>query len=182
MTTLPLFPACILTRLAPAHRDAYLAMVDEFEAAGEGYPYNNIPLARSDFDAYVRELDDEEQGIGLPPGIVPQTTYVLLRDGTTIVGEIRFRPTTAPPFGPGHDHIGYNVRPSERRRGYASAMLSAVLDEARARGVGGVSLVVGGNNPGSVRTITKQGGVLSHRTVNAEEETTEAIYWIALEP
>lgn len=182
MTTMPLPPELTLTRLAPAHRDAYLAMVDEFLTAGESYPFNNIDLARTDFDAYVRELDDEEQGIGLPPGIVPQTTYVLLRDGNTIVGEIRFRPTTAPPFGPGHDHIGYNVRPSERRRGYATAMLGAVLGEARALGLGGVALTVGGDNPGSVRTISKQGGVLSHRTVNAQAGNTEAIYWIALEP
>jgi predicted acetyltransferase len=177
---MPRHPGLVLTRLAPDHRDAYLAMVDEFEAAGEGYPFNNVPLARSDFGAYVRELHDEEHGIGLPPGIVPQTTYVLVRAGTTIVGEIRFRPHTAPPFGAGHDHIGYNVRPSERRRGYATLMLSAVLDEARALGLDGVSLAVGGDNPGSVRTIIKHGGILAARQVDPLDGTAASTYWIAL--
>ena len=33
--------------------DEYLAMVDEFVAVGEGYPFNNVELARQDFAAFV---------------------------------------------------------------------------------------------------------------------------------
>ena len=62
-----------LIRLQPDLQDAYLEMIDEFEAAGEGYSFNNIDLAREDFVAFVREFEDEEHGIGVPPGIAPQT-------------------------------------------------------------------------------------------------------------
>jgi predicted acetyltransferase len=166
---------------------AYLAMVDAFEAAGEGYPYNNIPLARHDWAAFVAELRDEEQGINLPPGIVPQWTYVLV-DGVTVVGEIRFRPDTAPPFGGGHDHIGYNVHPAYRRRGYGSLMLGRVLDLARERGLAGVSLTVGGDNAASKRLIATYGGRLlagSGQEADGSDEAARrnddvSVYWIAL--
>lgn len=155
-----------LVRLRANLGPAYLRMVDEFEVAGAGYPYNNFELARQDFAAFVRELADEERGVALPPGIVPQTTHVLVRDGATVLGEIRFRPSTDPPFGVGHDHIGYNVRPSARRRGYATAMLGRVLDEGR--------------NPGSVRTVEKHGGRLAWQTRDAERRQIVSLYWIAL--
>lgn len=177
---MPVTPNLVLTRLAPEHANAYLDMVGVFEAAGEGYPYNKFELARTDFPAFVRELEDEEHGIGLPPGIAPRTTYVPVRDSTTIAGEIRFRPLTAPPYRPGHDHIGYNVRPTERLRGCATFMLARVLGEAKALGLPGVALAVEGNNPGSVRTITGQGGVLARQAVDPESGTALALYWIRL--
>jgi predicted acetyltransferase len=110
---------------------------------------------------------------------VPQWTYVLVENPTTVVGEIRYRPSTAPPFRPGHDHIGYNMRPSYRRRGYASMMLGQVLDRARAEGIPGVALIVEGHNPGSVRTIAKHGGTLAEQYTN-EHGTLVSIHWIAL--
>lgn len=72
-----------LTRLGPDMRSAYLDILDECMEAGEDYPYNNNPLAREDFAAYVRELQEEEQGIGLPPGVVPQTTYILVESASS---------------------------------------------------------------------------------------------------
>lgn len=156
---------------------AYLAMVDAFEEAGEGYPYNNIPLAREDWETFVAELRDEEQGINLPPGIVPQWTYVLLH-GATVVGEIRFRPDTAPPFGDGHDHIGYNVRPGYRQRGYGTFMLGRVLAQAREHGLDGVSLSVGSDNAASMRLIAKYGGQRAEQSTGENGRTS--VYWIAL--
>jgi predicted acetyltransferase len=169
-----------LTRLTPDMDSAYLGMVDEFLEAGEGYPYNNIPLGREDFAAYVRELEEEAKGIGLPPGVVPQTTYVLVRDGARVLGEIRFRPATQPPFRVGHDHIGYNVRPSERRRGYAGFMLDSVLKEAVGLGLAGVSLAVEGDNPASVALIQKYGGSALREGVDADNDEHVTIYWIPL--
>lgn len=160
--------------------EGYLDMVDEFEAAGEGYPYNNIPLAREDMASFVRELEEEEAGIGLPPGIVPQATYVLVQDGSRVLGEIRFRPATRPPFRVGHDHIGYNIRPSERRRGYARIMLGLMLDEARALGLDGVALTVERENPGSVHLIETFGGHVLEETTDQESGSWVRVFWIPL--
>lgn len=170
-----------LVRLTADLGNEYLAMVNEFEAAGEGYPYNNISLARRDFPAFVRELEDEERGVEFEGRHFQQTTYVLIRDGGTVVGEIRFRPQTVPPFGGGRDHVGYNVRPSQRRRGYASYMLGCVLEQARALGLPGISLTVEGDNPASVRTIEKHGGALMERRVDEDTGSVVSVYWIGLQ-
>lgn len=159
---------------------AYLAMVDECIAAGEGYPYNNVELAREDFAAFVRELEDEAQGIGLPPDIAPQQTYVLVKDATSVVGEIRFRPTIIPPYNLRNDHIGYNIRPSARGKGYATRQLALLLDEARRQRLAGVVLHVEGENPASVRVIEKNGGQMERDEADPDTGKRVRRFWITL--
>ena len=57
-------------------------------------------------------------------------------------------------------HIGYSVRPSERRKGYAEEMLGLVLQKAFAMGIDPVRLICSSTNTASARTITACGGVL----------------------
>jgi predicted acetyltransferase len=159
---------------------SYVEMVDEFEGAGEQYVYNNVPLARSDFAAFVRELEDEKQGIGLPPGIVRQTTYVLVRDGGRVLGEFRFRPTVPPPYFNNNGHVGYNVRPSERRKGYASHVLGLLCDKARDLGLEGLMIPIGGENTGSIRTVRKCGGRLARQEIDPASGEVTSWYWIQL--
>jgi predicted acetyltransferase len=170
-----------LVKPSIAHRDAYLAMADEFVAERGGYPYNNIELARADFAAFVRELEEETQGINLPEGVAPQQTYLLLKDGQTIVGEIRFRPSIEPPFERHNGHAGYNIRPSLRGRGYATRQLALLLDEARRAGLPGVLLPVEGDNRASVRVIEKNGGHFLRDAAPLIDGTSVRCYWIALD-
>src|SRR6185437_9585307 len=117
-----------LALVAPtvALAEPYAALVREFMQTDEGW-FTNFPLALEDFAAFVRELEDEAQGIDLPPDVVPQQTYWLVQDGATALGEIRLRPQLTEPFEQHHGHIGYNVRPSQRGHGYATRMLALVL-------------------------------------------------------
>lgn len=108
----------------------YQEMVREFLEAGEGH-FNNFPLAINDFAAFIAELEDEAAGRNLPPDISPQRTYWTIRNGETLVGEIRLRPTISPPYEQQNGHIGYNIRPSQRRKGFATRQLTLLLDEAR---------------------------------------------------
>lgn len=139
---------------------AYLDMVNDFLQAGEEYGYNNVELAREDFAQFVRELEEEAEGVGLPPGMPAQQTYLLLKDGQLVIGEIRFRPNLAPPYEKYSGHIGYNIRPSQRGKGYATRQLALLLDEARKLQLPGVSLTIDDENPASVRVIEKNGGRL----------------------
>lgn len=169
-----------LVEVTPNLAAAYLDMVEEFAAAGEGYPFNDAELARRDFAAFAADLRNESLGVGLPPGVVPQTTYVLLDGDGRALGEIRFRPYLTPPFERHNGHIGYNVRPSERGKGYATRMLALTLEKARALGLERVMLPVEGENPASVRVIAKNGGTLERRIIDEEPGKPVALYWIAL--
>ncbi|HEY6542973.1 MAG TPA: GNAT family N-acetyltransferase [Ktedonobacteraceae bacterium] len=157
----------------------YSAMVSEFLATGEAW-FNNFELALADFSAFVRELQDEAQGIGLPPDVVPQQSYWLANEQQTLLGEIRLRPHLTPPFEQHNGHIGYNTRPSQRGKGYATCMLFLVLDEARQFGLSRVMLTIDGDNPASVRVIEKNGGWLDWRRVEPETGEMRACYWIGL--
>jgi predicted acetyltransferase len=172
--------ALALVEVTDDLEEAYLDMVADFEAAGEGYPFNDAALARRDFPAFVRDLRAEARGEGLPPGLVPQTTFVLVRDGVRALGEFRFRPTVPPPYETNNGHAGYNVRPTERRKGYATRGLALVVERARALGLEGLKLPVEGEKPGSVRAIEKNGGRLAHRTVAPGSGDVTAWYWIDL--
>jgi predicted acetyltransferase len=57
-------------------------------------------------------------------------------------------------------HIGYCVRPTERRRGYATEMLALALDRCRDLGIPTVRLGCYADNEASIRTIEANGGVL----------------------
>ncbi|GLZ75463.1 hypothetical protein Afil01_02700 [Actinorhabdospora filicis] len=168
----------LLEAVAERHGPSYVAMIGECERIGEGYPWNNVPLARSDFAAFVRELQEEAAGIGLPEGAAAQRTYVLTRDGE-VLGEFRLRPDIAEPFEEHNGHIGYNLRPSARGRGLGTRGLALVLDEARRLGVPGVLLTVEGANEESVRVILKNGGRLVRVFGDADDARVRS-YWIDL--
>ena len=160
-----------------AFREEYQAMVQEFMQTDEGW-FNNFPLALEDFASYVNELDDEAQGIGLPSGIVSQETYWLVKDGKEVLGEFRLRPHLRPPFEGHNGHIGYNIRPSQRRKGYATCQLALMLDEVRRRNIERIMLTVDGENPASVRTIEKNGGKLEWQRFLPEKGEIVSCYWI----
>ena len=62
-------------------------------------------------------------------------------------------------------HIGYGVVPWKQRRGYASAALGLMLDEARALSLPFVEIVANVENMPSQRVIEANGGVLVERFV-----------------
>ena len=57
----------------------YLAFLEEHRQAGEDF--FDDELAYTNFAAYLHKLVEESQGIELPPGIVPATTYWLVKEG-----------------------------------------------------------------------------------------------------
>ena len=73
---------------------------------------------------------------------------------------------------------GYSVRPSQRKKGYATEMLRQVLDIARRAGLTELHLSVEKVNLPSVKTIIKNGGVYE-RSFEFESELAD-IYRIEL--
>lgn len=77
-------------------------------------------------------------------------------------------------------HIGYSVRPSERRRGYARWMLQEVLPFCGKLGLDRVLVTCQEENEGSRRTILANGGVYESTVFEPEEKMRLQRYWISL--
>lgn len=75
-------------------------------------------------------------------------------------------------------HIGYSVRKDERRKGYATQMLSLALEECRKMHIMRVLITCNKLNIASARTIMNNGGVLEDEIRTAERITQR--YWITL--
>lgn len=76
--------------------------------------------------------------------------------------------------------IGYGVRPSERKKGYATAMLKHALNVCRAKGMTKVILGCFKDNIASAKTIKKNGGVLIYENYDYEKGKVSQYYVIKL--
>ena len=75
-------------------------------------------------------------------------------------------------------HIGDGIRPSERRKGYATAMIGLALQECQKLGIERVLMCCRKDNIGSAKSIVKNGGVLENEIV--VDDHLEQRYWIDL--
>jgi predicted acetyltransferase len=155
-------------------------MVEEYRSTGEGR-YQDLPSAEEGgFRVYIRHLEDMTRGAGLPPGYVPTSTFWLLRGGTTIIGVGRLRHRLTPDLEHEGGHIGYDIRPLQRRKGYGTRLLALVLERARAFGLERVLLTCDSDNTGSARIIQKNGGVLAGQAISRRTGKLISRYWIDL--
>jgi predicted acetyltransferase len=169
----------------PDLHDSWLSARDEFVEAGEqlhgGGPQPHDDLTSpAVFAAWLERLavmsDDSKP---IPAGLVHATYWWIVDDGE-VVGSISLRHRLNEFLLQAGGQIGYSVRPSARRRGLASWALGEVLTHARTRGLDRVMISCRDDNPGSARTIERNGGVLEDVRETSLGLTRR--YWITLTP
>ncbi len=163
--------------IAPAEelRAEFLAMAGEYLVAGD----ERYRPALEDFSTYLRSLSDGLQGAGLPPGRVPYSTFWLVA-GRRPLGRSTLRHRLIPPLEAEGGHIGYDIRPSERRKGYGTLILKLTLVEAQKLRLGRVLLTCDTDNTGSVKIIESNGGVLEGAAISQLTGWQISRYWIEL--
>jgi predicted acetyltransferase len=159
-------------------RDEFTAFADEL--GGDDDHLVHAELLRKDFNGYLRLLVNHSKNIGLPHAWVPQTTYWYMAGRVHLVGSSSIRHRLTPALEDVGGHIGYVVRPCERRRGHGTRLLALTLKKARELGLGRVLLTTDVDNAASRKVIEKNGGILSGEAISTATGTIKARYWITL--
>jgi predicted acetyltransferase len=112
----------------------------------------------AEFESYVARVRAEElEDPSRPPGMVPQTTLWWV-EGDKYLGRLSIRHRLTDHLLRLGGHIGYEVRPTARRQGHATAMLKASLPHARRLGIDPALVTCDDTNIASKLVIEHNGG------------------------
>lgn len=157
----------------------YFDMIKEWKAQEDKLIPWVLGFDASDFPALIKKLENFSNGIDLQEGLVEHSTYWLINDDNRILGAVNIRHRLNEKLLQNSGHIGYGIRPSERRKGNASEALRQALNIVRSMGIYSALVVCDKDNIGSAKTIQKNGGVLENE-VEKDGELMQR-YWIDIE-
>jgi predicted acetyltransferase len=164
-----------------AVKASFLDAMAEFRAEGRGSADDESMVGREirdfsptwdtedGFAAYVAALRAEaDPDSPRPPDRVPCTTFWWC-EGDAYLGRIAVRHYLNERLRRIGGHIGYDVRPTARRQGHATAMLAAVLPYAAGLGIEQAMVCCSADNTASRRVIESAGGVLQDDAGDADD-------------
>ncbi len=159
-----------LIRPSKEHEKEALAFKKEFFDNGENTINGSELLDQTDsYDNWLQAVTNNTSKATVNPEWVVTDTYFAIDENERIVGVIDFRHELKG-FLKDFGNSGYSVRPSERKKGYATQMLSLILERAKETGLKSFQLSAEKSNTPSIKTIIKNGGKYSRSfTVNNEE-------------
>lgn len=167
-----------LVKLTPEYRPQLEDMMGEWLAVEQDFsPWAIRKNDYRNFDYYLEHLEHKTA----ENGRVPDSVFFCLNEETnSFVGAVNIRHYLNEELLLSGGHIGDGIRPSQRRKGYATAMIALALEECRTLGIRHVLMTCDKDNIGSAKSIQKNGGILENEVLN-EEGVLEQRYWIDLE-
>jgi len=156
----------------------YVDYITEWEATEEKIVPNAAKRDSMSFKELINKWKEYESESIYEKGLVPSSIYFLMDEDKIIYGAIDIRHELNDYLLRYGGHIGYGIRPSQRRKGYASQMLTLALPIAKELGINKALITCDKSNVGSAKTIMNNGGILENEVINGDEITQR--YWIEL--
>ena len=171
----------ILVKPAPEHEVAAVEFVAEFPP--EKSIHGSYGIKRA--ETYSEWLDiinrPTRKYDNSPETYVPATTFFGVRESDgRIIGILDVRHELSGGLIKYVGNVGYSVRPTERKKGYATVMLKLALDYCLELGLIRALITCNKENIASARVIVKNGGLLENEIPEEGKDKIIQRYWIAL--
>jgi len=153
-----------LTVPSNKYKKSFENYVVAYKSSNDSYYFNKYKKGMDNFSGYLDDLDNYSKGIDLPDGWVATSTFWLI-DNNEVVGVVRIRNQDVESDG----HIGYDISPNNRNKGYGYQILKLALAEAEKMCIKEVMVTCYVDNEFSKKIIEKNGGKLLGIIFNEEE-------------
>lgn len=171
-----------LVRASEEYSDQIMPYKEEMQAANSSMDGCGPLRSCETAEEWLYETMLKTDPATLPEGKVLDTQFLTIRESDNkVVGMVNVRHYFNDYLEKYGGHIGYSVRPSERRKGYATEQLRQALIYCKEElGLTRVLITCYATNEASRKTIVSQGGVYDGTVREPDENKALERYWITL--
>jgi len=135
-----------------------------YKTTGDEHYFNKYKKGLENFSEYLTDLHNYSNGIDLPEGEIMTSTFWLI-DNNEVVGVVRLRHQEDKYSG----HIGADISPYQRKKGYGTQMLKLAVEEAAKIGIDEAIVTCNVENIASKTIIEKNNGKFLGSIFDEEE-------------
>ena len=157
--------AVFLVKPSKVYQKSFENYVTAYQKINDAHYFNKHKKALDNFQGYIEDLFNYSMGYDLPEGDGAVSTFWLVEENE-VVGVVRIRHKEEGTAG----HIGYDISPDFRNRGYGNEILKLSLKESRNLGINEAVLTCNTENIASKKIIEKNKGKLLGTIYDEEED------------
>ena len=159
----------VLVEPIKKYQESFRNYVLAYRDINDEHYYKRYEKSLENFQEYINDLYNYSLGINLSEGNVKYSTFWLI-DNNVVVGVVRVRHQEIKYAG----HIGYDISPYYRNKGYGTEILNLALEKAKEIGIKEAIITCNINNVASKKIIEKNNGKLLR--ISFDEKENEEIY------
>lgn len=153
-------PKFELRPLSVTEADALYPFLQSMPKEENGFMNGAAGLTSEEFSSWLVKQEANAKKTEIEDGYrVPQGIWFFYVDGQP-VGMVKLRYFLTDALREGGGHLGYAVAPAYRGHGYAAMMVNAIKVVAAQKEIDSMLVTVHNDNPASIRTALKCGGVI----------------------